>query len=192
MLWNGASGNNWTSLLLSGLNQTAAVDVLFVPVVSSDDPRAAGVPHTQHDNSLLSCISSGRLCVQPDGSFPAPGLCVCVLPLSSVHILHLCWITRESQVELKCVCALFFLLQSRWWALPLRWSQSVWCVLLICVCLEKAGWKWSALNSTGQQTSASPTALNERTHLTKTKINHAKKEKSCTGTDISVLLFELF
>lgn len=76
MLWNGASGNNWSSLLLSGLNQTAAVDVLLVPVVSSDDPRAAGVPQTQHDNSLLSCISSGRLCVQPDGSCPTPGVYV--------------------------------------------------------------------------------------------------------------------
>ncbi|KAL0194317.1 hypothetical protein M9458_012613, partial [Cirrhinus mrigala] len=41
------------TLTILGLNQTAAVDVLFVPAVSLDDPRAAGVPHTQHDNSLL-------------------------------------------------------------------------------------------------------------------------------------------
>lgn len=101
VLWNGAiaSGNNWPSLLLlSGLKQMAAVDVLFVPVVSPDDPRAAGVPHTQHDNSLLSCISTGRLCVQPDGSCPTPGVYVCVF----YSVLF----TFSISVALKCVCFL--------------------------------------------------------------------------------------
>ncbi|XP_067295279.1 RPA-related protein RADX isoform X2 [Pseudorasbora parva] len=93
------------TLTILGLNQTAAVDVLFVPVVSSDDPRAAGVPHTQHDNSLLSCMSSGRLCVQPDGSCAAPGSLMSSAPqLEServVCIVDLC-LLGEHRVEMIC------------------------------------------------------------------------------------------
>ncbi|XP_043094144.1 RPA-related protein RADX isoform X3 [Puntigrus tetrazona] len=93
------------TLTILGLNQTAAVDVHFVPVLSSDDPRAAGVPHTQHDNSLLSCISTGRLCVQPDGSCPAPGLLMCsASQLESEHvvcIVDLC-LLGEHRVEMIC------------------------------------------------------------------------------------------
>ncbi|XP_051748683.1 RPA-related protein RADX isoform X2 [Ctenopharyngodon idella] len=92
-------------LTILGLNQTAAVDVLFVPVVSSDDPRAAGVPQTQHDNSLLSCISSGRLYVQPDGSCPTPGSLMSSAPqLEServVCIVDLC-LLGEHRVEMIC------------------------------------------------------------------------------------------
>ncbi|KAG1958290.1 RPA-related protein RADX isoform X4 [Pimephales promelas] len=92
-------------LTILGLNQTAAVDVLFVPVVSSDDPRAAGVPDTQHDNSLLSCISSGRLCVQPDGSFPAPVSLMSSAPMLEservVCIVDLC-LLGEGRVEMMC------------------------------------------------------------------------------------------
>ncbi|XP_048043307.1 RPA-related protein RADX isoform X3 [Megalobrama amblycephala] len=92
-------------LTILGLNQTAAVDVLLVPVVSSDDPRAAGVPQTQHDNSLLSCISSGRLCVQPDGSCPTPGSLMSSAPqLEServVCIVDLC-LLGERRVEMIC------------------------------------------------------------------------------------------
>uniref|UniRef100_A0A671N2M0 RPA1 related single stranded DNA binding protein n=1 Tax=Sinocyclocheilus anshuiensis TaxID=1608454 RepID=A0A671N2M0_9TELE len=93
------------TLTILGLNQTAAVDVLFVPVVSPDDPRAAGVPHTQHDNSLLSCISTGRLCVRPDGSCPTPGSLMSSAPqLEServVCILDLC-LLGERRVEIIC------------------------------------------------------------------------------------------
>ncbi|XP_067263927.1 RPA-related protein RADX isoform X2 [Chanodichthys erythropterus] len=92
-------------LTILGLNQTAAVDVLLVPVVSSDDPRAAGVPQTQHDNSLLSCISSGRLCVQPDSSCPTPGSLMSSTPqLEServVCIVDLC-LLGERRVEMIC------------------------------------------------------------------------------------------
>uniref|UniRef100_A0A8C2H8A5 RPA1 related single stranded DNA binding protein n=1 Tax=Cyprinus carpio TaxID=7962 RepID=A0A8C2H8A5_CYPCA len=93
------------TLTILGLKQMAAVDVLFVPVVSPDDPRAAGVPHTQHDNSLLSCISTGRLCVQPDGSCPTPGSLMSSAPqLEServVCIVDLC-LLGERRVEMIC------------------------------------------------------------------------------------------
>lgn len=93
------------TLTILGLNQTAAVDVQFVPVVSSDDPRAAGIPHTPHDNSLLSCISTGRLCVQPDGSCPSPGSLMTSAPqLEServVCIVDLC-LLGEQKVEMIC------------------------------------------------------------------------------------------
>ncbi|KTG07261.1 hypothetical protein cypCar_00006320 [Cyprinus carpio] len=93
------------TLTILGLKQMAAVDVLFVPVVSPDDPRAAGVPHSQHDNSLLSCISTGRLCVQPDGSCPTPGSLMSSAPqLEServVCIVDLC-LLGERRVEMIC------------------------------------------------------------------------------------------
>ncbi|XP_026066507.1 RPA-related protein RADX isoform X1 [Carassius auratus] len=93
------------TLTILGLNQRAAVDVQFVPVISPDDPRAAGVPHTQHDNSLLSCISTGQLCVQPDGSCPAPESLMCSAPqLEServVCIVDLC-LLGERRVETIC------------------------------------------------------------------------------------------
>ncbi|XP_056313614.1 RPA-related protein RADX isoform X1 [Danio aesculapii] len=93
------------TLTILGLNQTAAVDVQFVPVVSSDDPRAAGIPHTPHDNSLLSCISTGRLCIQPDGSCPSPGSLMTSAPqLEServVCIVDLC-LLGEQKVEMIC------------------------------------------------------------------------------------------
>uniref|UniRef100_A0A673HR72 RPA1 related single stranded DNA binding protein n=1 Tax=Sinocyclocheilus rhinocerous TaxID=307959 RepID=A0A673HR72_9TELE len=89
------ASTGYFTLTILGLNQRAAVDVQFVPVISPDDPRAAGVPHTQHDNSLLSCISTGRLCVQPDGSCPAPG------SERVVCIVDLC-LLRERRVETIC------------------------------------------------------------------------------------------
>nr|XP_001343120.6 uncharacterized protein CXorf57 homolog [Danio rerio] len=93
------------TLTILGLNKTAAVDVQFVPVVYSDDPRAAGIPHTPHDNSLLSCISTGRLCVQPDGSCPSPGSLMTSAPqLESEHvvcIVDLC-LLGEQKVEMIC------------------------------------------------------------------------------------------
>ncbi|KAL4630849.1 hypothetical protein GN956_G16041 [Arapaima gigas] len=42
-----------------GINQKSAIDALFVPVLSSDDPRSVGLPQAPHNNTLLSCLSSG-------------------------------------------------------------------------------------------------------------------------------------
>ncbi|XP_051534079.1 RPA-related protein RADX [Myxocyprinus asiaticus] len=96
---------SYFTLTILGLNHKAAVDVMFVPVISSDDPRAAGVPHSQHDNSLLSCLSTGHLCVQPDGTHPAPGSLMSFAPqLEServVCIVDLC-LLGESRIEMIC------------------------------------------------------------------------------------------
>ncbi|XP_051966975.1 RPA-related protein RADX [Xyrauchen texanus] len=93
------------TLTILGLNHKAAVDVMFVPVISSDDPRAAGVPHSQHDNSLLSCLSTGHLCVQPDGTHPAPGSLMSFAPQMEservVCIVDLC-LLGESRIEMIC------------------------------------------------------------------------------------------
>ncbi|XP_030638882.1 RPA-related protein RADX [Chanos chanos] len=59
------------TLTVLGLNQQMAVDVLFVPVVCADDPRAVGMPSALHDNSILSCLSAGRLCTPPGNSCPS-------------------------------------------------------------------------------------------------------------------------
>ncbi|TRY86151.1 hypothetical protein DNTS_030210 [Danionella cerebrum] len=93
------------TLSLLGLNRTAAVDVLFVPLISSDDPRAAGVTPSPHDNSLISCLSSGRVCTQPDGSHPSLGsLMSSAPPLEServVCLLDLC-LLGEQRLEMIC------------------------------------------------------------------------------------------
>lgn len=80
--------NKWSSFLFSGLNQKAAVDILFLPVVTLDDPRAAGVPHSHHDNSLLSCLTTGHVYVEPDGTCPDPGV-FCLVVYFYVHIAHI-------------------------------------------------------------------------------------------------------
>ncbi|KAM6911007.1 RPA-related protein RADX [Lycodopsis pacificus] len=45
-----------------GMNKQIAVDAAYLPVVSSDEPRAVGLPQDPHGNTMLSCLSSGFLC----------------------------------------------------------------------------------------------------------------------------------
>ncbi|XP_068572472.1 RPA-related protein RADX [Cebidichthys violaceus] len=45
-----------------GINKQIAVDAAYLPVVSSDEPRAVGLPQDPHGNTMLSCLSSGFLC----------------------------------------------------------------------------------------------------------------------------------
>uniref|UniRef100_A0A3Q2DHU0 RPA1 related single stranded DNA binding protein, X-linked n=1 Tax=Cyprinodon variegatus TaxID=28743 RepID=A0A3Q2DHU0_CYPVA len=49
-------------LTILGINQQIAIDAAFLPVVCSDDPRAVGRCQDPHDNSMLSCLSTGLLC----------------------------------------------------------------------------------------------------------------------------------
>ncbi|KAJ8401826.1 hypothetical protein AAFF_G00377970 [Aldrovandia affinis] len=46
-------------ITILGVNQQTAIDAVFVPVLSSEDPRSIGVPRDPHDNTLLSCLSTG-------------------------------------------------------------------------------------------------------------------------------------
>ncbi|KAM8900503.1 RPA-related protein RADX [Spinachia spinachia] len=45
-----------------GINKQIAVDAAYLPVVSSDEPRAVSLPQDPHGNTMLSCLSSGFLC----------------------------------------------------------------------------------------------------------------------------------
>ncbi|KAF3705893.1 RPA-related protein RADX [Channa argus] len=45
-----------------GINKQIAVDSAYFPVVSSNEPRAVGLPMDAHGNTMLSCLSSGFLC----------------------------------------------------------------------------------------------------------------------------------
>ncbi|KAK9536306.1 hypothetical protein VZT92_006099 [Zoarces viviparus] len=45
-----------------GINKQIAVDAAYLPVVSSDEPRAVGLPQDPHGNTMLSCLSSGFFC----------------------------------------------------------------------------------------------------------------------------------
>lgn len=35
---------------------------MYIPVVSSSEPQAVGLPQDPHGNTMLSCLSSGFLC----------------------------------------------------------------------------------------------------------------------------------
>ncbi|MGH0183616.1 UNVERIFIED_CONTAM: hypothetical protein FKN15_012462 [Acipenser sinensis] len=67
---------------IMGVNQQVAIDAVFLPVTSPDDPRRVGQPQAPHDNTLLSCLTEGF--VSPEStvtagwggagqSFPSPG-----------------------------------------------------------------------------------------------------------------------
>ncbi|XP_061903986.1 RPA-related protein RADX [Entelurus aequoreus] len=45
-----------------GINKMMAVDAAFLPVVCSTEQRAVGLPHARHDNTMMSCLSSGFVC----------------------------------------------------------------------------------------------------------------------------------
>ncbi|XP_077360921.1 LOW QUALITY PROTEIN: RPA-related protein RADX [Festucalex cinctus] len=45
-----------------GINRQIAVDAAFLPIVRSSEHRAVGLPLGRHDNTMLSCLSSGFLC----------------------------------------------------------------------------------------------------------------------------------
>uniref|UniRef100_A0A8C9RH96 RPA1 related single stranded DNA binding protein, X-linked n=1 Tax=Scleropages formosus TaxID=113540 RepID=A0A8C9RH96_SCLFO len=53
------SFNGYFRVTVLGINQKTAIDAVFVPVVSCDDPRSVGLPQDAHNNTLLSCLSSG-------------------------------------------------------------------------------------------------------------------------------------
>ncbi|KAI3373110.1 hypothetical protein L3Q82_006439 [Scortum barcoo] len=63
-----------------GINKKIAVDAAYFPVVSSDEPRAVGLPQDPHGNTMLSCLSSGFLCPLSDAAnhseaaLPRPGV----------------------------------------------------------------------------------------------------------------------
>lgn len=66
-------------MFMTGLNKQIAVDAAFLPVIHSGDPRAVGLPRDHHDNSMLSCLSSGFLgslsdsVSQSEDLLPGPG-----------------------------------------------------------------------------------------------------------------------
>ncbi|XP_063751308.1 RPA-related protein RADX isoform X2 [Eleginops maclovinus] len=53
-----------------GINKQMAVDAAFLPIVSSDEPRAIALPQDPHGNTMLSCLSSGFLCPLSDTASP--------------------------------------------------------------------------------------------------------------------------
>ncbi|XP_054482037.1 RPA-related protein RADX [Anoplopoma fimbria] len=49
-----------------GLNKQIAVDAAYLPVWSSDEPRAVGLPQNPHGNTMMSCLLSAFLCPLSD------------------------------------------------------------------------------------------------------------------------------
>ncbi|XP_028321895.1 RPA-related protein RADX [Gouania willdenowi] len=68
-----------------GINKQIAVDAAFVPILSSDEPQAVGLPQDPHDNTMLSCLSSGFLCPLTD---PDPeGILLTASDLEDTHVV---------------------------------------------------------------------------------------------------------
>lgn len=63
-------------IILTGINKQMAIDAAFLPVVSSDDPRAVALPQDPHGNTMLSCLSSGFFCPlsHSQSTLPQPGI----------------------------------------------------------------------------------------------------------------------
>ncbi|XP_035382635.1 RPA-related protein RADX isoform X1 [Electrophorus electricus] len=93
-----ASG--YFTLTILGLNQQAAVNAVFVPVFSSDDPRAVGMPAPGlHDNTLMAFLSLGGICAQTTETLlsSAPAL----EGVKVVCVLDVCLLGPE-RVEIIC------------------------------------------------------------------------------------------
>ncbi|KAM8834834.1 RPA-related protein RADX isoform 1-T1 [Synchiropus picturatus] len=61
-------------LTIIGINRQISINAAFYPVTSCGDPRAVGLPTDPHDNTLLSCLTSGY--IYPLGvtaEHPSPG-----------------------------------------------------------------------------------------------------------------------
>uniref|UniRef100_A0A8C7ZR91 RPA1 related single stranded DNA binding protein n=1 Tax=Oryzias sinensis TaxID=183150 RepID=A0A8C7ZR91_9TELE len=54
--------SGYYQLTILGINKQIAVDAAFLPVASSDDPQAVSLPQDLHNNTMLTCLSSGFLC----------------------------------------------------------------------------------------------------------------------------------
>ncbi|XP_017315186.1 RPA-related protein RADX [Ictalurus punctatus] len=90
------------TLTLLGLNQQAAVDSHFLPVFCAEDPRAAGTSYDLHDDTLTSCLSTGRVCTQ--ANFSPETLLSSAPALEAervVCLLDVC-LLGENQLEIVC------------------------------------------------------------------------------------------
>ncbi|XP_066516150.1 RPA-related protein RADX [Hoplias malabaricus] len=92
------------TLTLLGLNQQAAVDIHFIPVFSAEDPRAVGTPVVLHDNTLMSCISTGRIWIHSGTHFSPEALLSSAPALEKeklVCLLDVC-LLGQNKVEILC------------------------------------------------------------------------------------------
>ncbi|XP_036435906.1 RPA-related protein RADX [Colossoma macropomum] len=95
----------YLTLTVLGLNQQAAVDAVFIPVFSPEDPRGVGMPTRVHDNTLMSCLSSGHMCVQANGTHLSADALLSSAPALEeerlVCVLDVC-LLGQKRVEIIC------------------------------------------------------------------------------------------
>ncbi|XP_031712897.1 RPA-related protein RADX isoform X2 [Anarrhichthys ocellatus] len=142
-----------------GINKQIAVDAAYLPVVSSDEPRAVGLPQDPHGNTMLSCLSSGFLCPLGDAdsnsesALPEPGrkrtpveegedrnLVRFSLDLK-IFFSSLIHSSAFSEINMT---AQMFVLQRRSWRLPSSWRTRTWCASWTFAVWVETRWKsWS-------------------------------------------------
>uniref|UniRef100_A0A1A8I5M7 Chromosome X open reading frame 57 n=2 Tax=Nothobranchius kuhntae TaxID=321403 RepID=A0A1A8I5M7_NOTKU len=119
MQWSNLQPGQWTSepiadpippascpgyyqLTILGINKQMAVDAAFFPVGNVGDPRAVGLPQDPHNNTMLSCLSSGFLFPLSGAALPQPEeILVTASELEDMHlvcVLDLCHL-GGNQVE---------------------------------------------------------------------------------------------
>lgn len=133
---------------LAGINKQIAVDAMYIPVVSSSEPQAVGLPQDPHGNTMLSCLSSGFLCPlsntanNSEETLPRPGS---HCGGDNVHSGSICWHMHLLHLIFKmCVFWVFFL-QRKSWQLPVSLKTHMSCASLTFVTWVEIRWKsWSA------------------------------------------------
>ncbi|XP_077596287.1 RPA-related protein RADX [Stigmatopora nigra] len=117
MQWCNLQPNKWTpeqfaytlpetvypgyyQVTILGMDEIMAADVVFLPVEHANDPRGVGLSWVKHDNSMLSCLSSGFIC-QDEAKHRKPGEIVAstseLEKTRLIFILDICHLGREKK-----------------------------------------------------------------------------------------------
>jgi len=114
---------------LPGINKQMAVDAAYVPVLSSDEPGAVGLPQDPHGNTMLSCLSSGFLCPLRDtasnceSTLPEPG----TARTGGTGRTRAAFSSVADAAPPEPMTAQMFVLQRSSWRRPLSWRTRTSC-----------------------------------------------------------------
>ncbi|XP_015206859.2 RPA-related protein RADX [Lepisosteus oculatus] len=90
--------NGYYKVTILGINHQTAINALFLPVMSPEDPRSVGLPNDPHDNTLFSFLTTGFVCpehstdsVGTQPVFLAPGEIIqnSAASLDNLHVICL-------------------------------------------------------------------------------------------------------
>lgn len=153
-----------------------AFDAVFHPVLRADDPRAVGLSQDPHDNSMLSCLSSGFLWPL-DSTARIRGLTPHESGSYRRDKSHLGSgaaqpiFSQASAADGTALISAYRLLplQRTSWRLPMSWRKHMWCVFWTCVTWVEIKWRCSSARCTELQMLRS---TRKKGHLFIIAVNH--------------------